>query len=448
MLYKIDGLLAYERYMETEARYAILLGGAGSGKSVAAAMKVVTRAFEVRGLRQLVIRKVAATLRNSVHAQIWSVILDLEGQDRVRYVSSQRAFYFNNGSEILLHGLDDPEKIKSIQGIGSVWVEEATELEKQDLDQLELRMRGKTPGYKQFTLTFNPIDEMHWLRERFCTAEAQAKDKEIFFMTTTYRDNKFLDEAYIAHLEERIRHDENLYRIYSLGLWGRAYAGGLYYKNFKMGEHVGSYVYKQEVPLHLSFDFNVQPYMTATIWQTEGTNTWQINEFCLSSPLNTSHAICTHFLAKYADHIGGLWIHGDPSGMAHSTSNQYGESDYGLIARLLAPMKPRMAVLSSAPGLVPRGLFINSIFGQSFAGIELRIDKECRKTLLDYQNVQETQDGHKLKPKKRDAETKLVSEVYGHTSDANDYFICSYFKAQYGAFHRPRKMLPPILTGR
>jgi phage terminase large subunit len=120
------------------------------------------------------------------------------------------------GNEIILYGMDDPEKIKSIAGITGVWCEEATELNEGDFNQLELRVRGETENYKQFILTFNPINEDHWLKKRFFDSH----DSDVFTLRTTFLDNAFLDDDYKKHLKERVRLNENLYKIYVLGEWG------------------------------------------------------------------------------------------------------------------------------------------------------------------------------------------------------------------------------------
>jgi phage terminase large subunit len=47
------------------------------------------------------------------------------------------------------------------------WIEEATELEEEDFQQLTLRLRGLTDSYKQITLTFNPVTKDHWIYTKF-----------------------------------------------------------------------------------------------------------------------------------------------------------------------------------------------------------------------------------------------------------------------------------------
>lgn len=253
-------LPVYEDFFLSEARYALLYAGAGSGKSVAAAQKMLLRAMQDPGARVLYVRKFRSTLRRSVWALLCQLIAEAGLDERVEAYVSTLTLRFPNGAEILCTGVDDPEKLKSIQGISSVWVEEATELKEADFRQLELRVRGETPGYKQFVLTFNPVDTGSWIYGRFFRCEmrvascenrevgeeehsdisqlASGNSSDIFKLRTTQADNPELDGAYRHYLEEQLRADENLFRIYSLGLWGQVRRGGAFYKKFSVARHV------------------------------------------------------------------------------------------------------------------------------------------------------------------------------------------------------------------
>ena len=57
---------SYLDFLENEQRYAVLIGGAGSGKSVSVTQKILIRVLTEKGHRFLLLRKVKATLRNSV----------------------------------------------------------------------------------------------------------------------------------------------------------------------------------------------------------------------------------------------------------------------------------------------------------------------------------------------------------------------------------------------
>jgi len=127
---------AYIELLHNKQRYAILKGGAGSGKSIAAIQKIILRTTTERNHRILCIRKVATTIRNSVYQLLIDKLLEYDIYSEFTINKSEMRFTHNpTGNEILCAGMDDPEKIKSIAGITSVWCEEATELDELDFNQ-------------------------------------------------------------------------------------------------------------------------------------------------------------------------------------------------------------------------------------------------------------------------------------------------------------------------
>lgn len=110
----------------------------------------------------------------------------------------------------------DVEKLKSIYNITSIWIEEANELEEQDLNQLDIRLRGETKHYKQILITFNPVDVNHWLKKRFF----DRTHPDCLTMHSTYKDNRFLDDAAKMVLESFRETDPYYYQVYCLGEWG------------------------------------------------------------------------------------------------------------------------------------------------------------------------------------------------------------------------------------
>ncbi len=121
------------------------------------------------------------------------------------------------GNEVAFAGLDDVEKIKSITfengELTHIWVEEATETQEADINQLKVRLRGgKTK--KQIVLSFNPINIQHWIKKHFI----DSKLATVCF--STYKDNKFLTDDDRKALEELKNIDEYTYEVYCLGKWG------------------------------------------------------------------------------------------------------------------------------------------------------------------------------------------------------------------------------------
>jgi len=73
-----------------------------------------------------------------------------------------------SGIRVSCDGLDDPDKIKSIKGITSYWLEEMTEFTLNDFTQLDLRLREPTKFYKQIMGTFNPDEAAGpWIKSMF-----------------------------------------------------------------------------------------------------------------------------------------------------------------------------------------------------------------------------------------------------------------------------------------
>lgn len=204
-------------------RFLVLKGGAGSGKSVFVGQKIVYRMLTEQYPRHphkfLVIRKVGKTIRESC----WALILTT-----IRKWGMGKLFKVNksdfsitcklNGNQIIFAGIDDPEKIKSITDITGIWVEEASEISKNDLYQLNLRLRGWTPFYKQIMLSFNPISLGNYLRREFFVH----KREDALIHNSTYLDNKFIDEQYRQQLEAFKQTNPYYYQVYVLNEWGSA----------------------------------------------------------------------------------------------------------------------------------------------------------------------------------------------------------------------------------
>ena len=199
-----------------ENRYLVLCGGGGSGKSIFAGRKVLERVTTEPGHRWLVCRKVARTLRDSCFAQLVGQARQYYADCGLTVLSGDMRLRFRNGSEILFAGLDDVEKLKSIYDITGIWVEEASELEEGDFNQLDIRLRTDFPFYLQMILSFNPISVTHWLKRRFF----DRADPRATTHRSTYKDNRFLTPEAVKTLEAFRDTDPYYYQVYCLGEWG------------------------------------------------------------------------------------------------------------------------------------------------------------------------------------------------------------------------------------
>ncbi len=200
-------------------RYLVLYGGAGSGKSVFAAQRLLVRMMGSFLCNLLVVRAVASTNRDSTYALFKQIISQWGVESLFRCRDSLMSISCINGNTAIFKGLDDSEKLKSVTfpkgELTDIWVEEASEISEADFNQLDVRLRGGS-AHKQITLTFNPVSALHWLKKRFF----DTRDDRAVVLKTTYRDNAHIDREYKQTLEGYRETDPYFYSVYCLGEWG------------------------------------------------------------------------------------------------------------------------------------------------------------------------------------------------------------------------------------
>ena len=161
----------------------------------------------------------AATNRDSTYALFRQVISRWGLSELFSCKDSDLRISCANGNSVIFKGLDDTEKLKSITfpkgELTDIWIEEASEVQEEDFNQLDVRLRGKGT-HKQIVLTFNPVSVLHWLKLRFF----DRRDPRAVVLKSTYKDNNFLDEDYKATLEGYKETDPYYYSVYCLGEWG------------------------------------------------------------------------------------------------------------------------------------------------------------------------------------------------------------------------------------
>ena len=202
----------YDIIADYSHRIEVYYGGAGSGKSYGATQKIYLKALKSKR-KVLVIRKIQRTIKDSIWSLLISHLHSSGYYDACRINRSDLEIELPNGSIFLFKGLDDPEKIKSIDGITDIVIEEATELTEDDFTQLNLRLRALENNL-QIYLMFNPISKKNWVYDYFFVRQLPLNTVVI---RTTYLDNKFLAEEYKQELERLKDRNPAYYRIYCLG---------------------------------------------------------------------------------------------------------------------------------------------------------------------------------------------------------------------------------------
>lgn len=225
----------------------LLVGGYGSGKSYHIALKIILKLLEEKR-KCLVLREVYDTIQDSCYDLLCEILEDMgiytedvtEWRRSKRKVLCQKAplrIRFHNGSTIIFKGMDKPEKIKSINGVSIVWLEECSEIKYAGYKEILGRLR--TPNVSiHFILSCNPVGKENWVYRHFFRRlddeghetvildDEELYDKKyivrngVYYMHTVPEDNIFLPKEYLKTLDEIRDYDEPLWRVAKLGRFG------------------------------------------------------------------------------------------------------------------------------------------------------------------------------------------------------------------------------------
>ena len=217
----------YPLLLDYSNRWEVYMGSAGSSKSYFITQKIIVRCVN-ETIKVVVCRRTATTIRNTC----FSLFKDILTKWKLypQYVKIRETDFnirFPNGSEIIFLGLDEETKLLSLNNVGAIFIEEAYEVPKNIVEQLNLRLRGNNPN-QQIYMAFNPISKNHWLYD-FCEVNPPSS---FIYTHSTYKDNPFLNKEYIAELEELYIRNPAKARIFCDGEWG-VDSAGLVIQNWK-----------------------------------------------------------------------------------------------------------------------------------------------------------------------------------------------------------------------
>lgn len=214
-------------------KFQFLVGGYGSSKSYHIALKLILKLLDEKRTA-LVIREVYDTHRDSTFSLFEEIVNDLGLDHVIQCRTSPLMLKFHNGSRIIFKGLDKPAKLKSINNISIIWIEECSEVKYEGFKELLGRLRHPTLDLHMI-LSTNPVGQDNWTYRHFfkddqnnrfiLDDETLYKERTIaindtYYHHSTAEDNLFLPVSYIKQLDELKEYDPDLYRIARKGHFG------------------------------------------------------------------------------------------------------------------------------------------------------------------------------------------------------------------------------------
>ena len=156
---------------------------------------------------------------NKVEETIWQLTIDslvkFKIYDKCKINKSNHTIELPNGTWIKMTGLDDSEKVKAYVNIDTVWLEEATNFTVSDVELIDGTVRGKKKN-KELYFSFNPVSKQNFVYSYF-GFDTGIIPEDTFILKTTYKDNKWCDEATIKRLERLKTKNPARYRIEAEG---------------------------------------------------------------------------------------------------------------------------------------------------------------------------------------------------------------------------------------
>lgn len=264
----------YPLLFDYSKRHEVYMGSAGSAKSYFITQKLIIRAVN-EPIRILVCRRYGTTIRNTCFSLFKDVLAKWKLLEHVKIRETDFNIKFPNGSEIIFMGLDEETKLLSLNGIGCIFLEEAYEIPKAIVEQLNLRLRGDIEN-KQIIYAFNPISKNTWLYD-FCEVNPPAS---FVYTHSTYKDNPFLDSDYIHELEELYIRNPEKARIFCDGEWG-VDNEGLVIKNWRAEEFDAMELASQGLEHRVGMDVGwVDPSaIIESLYDKENRTIYVFNEF-------------------------------------------------------------------------------------------------------------------------------------------------------------------------
>lgn len=238
----------YDYVFDWDSYFNVNFGGYGSSKSYNTAIKLVLKALEEKRTI-LVVRAVHNTHKDSTFSLLNEVIDNMGA--RSAFVSTKTPMEIRgvNGSKFIFRGLDSPERLKSVNDVSIIWMEEATEASYSSFKELLGRLRH--PKWSlHVLLTFNPVGKTNWVYKHFFfnadKGILKLDDKELYekkyivngdtsYMHSTVEDNLFSPASYVKQLDEMKEYDMDLWRVARLGHFGTN--GKKVLPNFEVMKH-------------------------------------------------------------------------------------------------------------------------------------------------------------------------------------------------------------------
>ena len=423
--------------------------------------------FRFDGIRMAVARLTLKSLRETTWSTLYRLLISWGLKENINFVINNQFGYldFWNGSRIQMVELSPSLKDPDYNSLGSLeitgaFIDELSDISEKAATVLASRIRfmvADTFVVGKIAQSTNPCQT--WVRSTYVQDDDGNRvrlPKGYRYIPFTVFDNP--DEKFRMVYFNKLRKikDKATRERLTYGNWDFVESNKMAaYWNFNGDVHLIQGLkeskYNPMMPLIVSMDFNVSPYMSGLPIQIDylSKHVYVYPEYVGRPDMKQNNTPSfSEMLARnllHDRHIGGVILTGDPAGAARSTQTKEGVNNFTIMRDVLSDyhINSKTELFNKQPAHVTRLEFVNELFG-GFEGWRIFIDLRCRRLTEDMVYQRKNPDGTKEK-KRVMLETGDKAEKYGHMSDCLDYAL-TYFLSDAYAKYKNGSSEPVIAT--
>lgn len=329
----------------------------------------------------------------------------------------------------IFKGVDDPQALRSVNGIGGHLEEASLITESAYLEFLGRLRQAKAGDAIHVILTTNPQAQKDWLYDHFVEQagittetirgnEIKVSRRRVIARTL---DNPHVSDAFIASL--KASYDEELWKIMVLGQDGD-FTRGLVSYNFSE-LNITDTEYQPSQTIYLSCDFNVDPMSWVCAHKYNGEYHF-FDEIVIE---NTNIIECVdEFIKRYPNHNQLLVLGGDASGDARNVQNQRigGTSYTQMMDRFQEkghPSRRRIDIRKANPLVPDRIAAWNAMMCNTDGVRRIFINERCKHLIKNLQILKYNEHGElkeaTLNEIRKDPKRKFEKHIF----DAASYLV-------------------------
>lgn len=336
-------------------------------------------------------------------------------------------------ARVIFKGVDDPQALRSVNGIGGHLEEASMLTETSYLEFLGRLRQAKEGDAIRVILTTNPQAQKDWLYDHFVehagvtTETIRGNDIRVSRRRVIARtlDNPHVSDAFIASL--KTSYDPELWKIMVLGQDGD-YTRGLVSYNFS-DLNVQDTQYKEGQDIYLSCDFNVDPMSWVLAHKYNGEYHF-FDEIVIE---NTNINECIDvFVQRYPSHRRSVIITGDASGNARNVQNQdVGGTSYTQMVNRFKfheyPANVRVDVREKNPPVLDRVAAWNAMVCNTNGVRRVFINRRCKYLIKNLENLKYKEGTSEInEPTANDIKKDPKQKFMKHIFDAASYLVEKY----------------------